>query len=176
MLWEELSILFLPGIDMSSIACKNSNIVIVMSFETIPTTTASRSLSKLPRGIQNDQVHFDVDLILFCQISVTIEICNFFSTCFIFHSLGAMVTLPRYPDPVYFWRGSLSDLCTLHLARGHFFILLHFYALCYFAFLFTFTLDVDTCASFLGISSTTVKLLVTKNFSRLEWKFWKSVW
>ena len=87
---------------MSSIACKNCNIVIVMSFETIPTITASRSLSKLPRGIQNDQVYFDVDLILFCQISVTIEICNFFSTCFIFHSLGAMVTLPRYPDPVYF--------------------------------------------------------------------------
>ena len=60
-------------------------------------------------------------IILFWQISETIEICNFFSTCFMFHSLGAMVTLPRYPDPVYFWRGSLSDLCTLHLARGHFF-------------------------------------------------------
>ena len=50
--------LFLPGIDRSSIACKNSNIVIVMYFEAIPTITTSRSLSKLARGIQNDQVYF----------------------------------------------------------------------------------------------------------------------
>ena len=93
----------------------------------------------------------------------------FFSTCFMFHSLGAIVTLPSYPDPVYFWRGSLSDLCTLHLARGHFFVLF-----CYFAFLFTLTFNVNTCVSFLGILSTTVKLLVSKILSRLEWNFFEN--
>ena len=41
-----------------AIAILSSMSSIVMYFETIPTITTSRSLSKLARGIQGDQVYF----------------------------------------------------------------------------------------------------------------------
>ena len=80
---------------------------IVMYFETIPTITTSRSLSKLARGIQDDQVYFLPKKYVDPSSSSDnyqklLKSATFFSTCFMFHSLGAIVALPRYPDPVYF--------------------------------------------------------------------------
>ena len=150
-----------------------------MYFETIPTITTSRSLSKLARGIQGDQVYFLPKKYVHpssCsdKYQKLLKSATFFqlASCFIplvrlLRSQVIQIRCTFDADPCL-----ICVLCIQHVAI--FFVLLYFYALCYFAFLFTFTFDVNNCASFLGILSTLSLRIFHKQSESFENPFGKT--